>query len=203
MPTLRRIASHSRRSCEHCRVVHGDKHCVIQTRKFKNAKECEVWKESVAKTHFTVWQLNYAGSRSKKSGIKYYRCSRTVGNHVRGISELKTSGTMTMVHYCTSFLKEIYSRDGKITAVYCTRHINHDVSPAKLPLSNTDKAVIASYALKGHDAAVIRDMIRQVVTDPRAKLHWVLTGEIEKVLMNIRLNKGTKEAATNVISIGR
>ncbi|KAK6049901.1 hypothetical protein COOONC_12594, partial [Cooperia oncophora] len=109
-------------------------------------------------------------------------------------AETKESEDVT-INSCTSFLKEIYLHDRSIIARYCTRHTNHDVSAAKLPLSNADKTIIASYLRKGLNVKATANMIPRVYTDPRTKLHWIVTSEIEQVLSSLKSDqRKVKEA---------
>uniref|UniRef100_A0A7I4YGE4 C2H2-type domain-containing protein n=1 Tax=Haemonchus contortus TaxID=6289 RepID=A0A7I4YGE4_HAECO len=171
---------------EHCLVVHEVKDCVIQARSFKDAYECEMWKESIAKTHCTAWLINGRSNVNGNLQVAYYRCSRVFKNRYRWrSSEPRKSPTMAVANYCTSFLKEIYAHDGTVTVKYCLGHVYHDVSPANLPLSNSDKAVIANYLRQGFDAEVVREMIRREFTDPKTKLHHVTTSDIKKILSNL------------------
>ncbi|PIO73162.1 zinc finger, C2H2 type [Teladorsagia circumcincta] len=88
--------------------------------------------------------------------------------------------------------EEIHLLDGTVTVRYCTRHVNHDLSPALLPLSKADKTVIENYYRQGHDAEEIHNMIRQEYTDPKTKLYWVATSEIRKVLSSLASSKRNK-----------
>ncbi|PIO73163.1 hypothetical protein TELCIR_04887 [Teladorsagia circumcincta] len=89
-------------------------------------------------------------------------------------------------------VKEIHSPDGTVIVRYCLKHVNHDLDYALLPLSKTDKSVIANYCRQSHDAEVIQNMIRQEYTDPKTKLHWVATSEIRKVLSSLASSKRNK-----------
>ncbi|KAK6011800.1 zinc finger, C2H2 type [Ostertagia ostertagi] len=185
----------------HCRTVHGDEDCTIQTCTFRSKEECEMWKDFIARTHCTAWQISGKSHRSQVNNdhIVYYRCSRVPSKQHRTRSEGNKTQTTSTVHYCTSFLKEIHSHNGLITVRYCLKHVNHDFSHARLPLSNADKAVIAQYSQQTHDAEVIQNMIRQAYTDPETKLHWVSTSEIKRVLTS--LVRSVREEARDSMNV--
>nr|CDJ81866.1 Hypothetical protein CBG22545 [Haemonchus contortus] len=167
---------------EHCRTVHDDPDCVVEMRTFQNAKECEKWKDSLAESHCTAW-LICEGYWSTAHNTLYYQCSRC------------EPGTSSVINppYCTSFLKEFIYEDGAILVKYCTRHLNHNLSTRDLPLSNTDKNIVAGYLRMGLDVDVIRDRLREEYTDPRSRLHWISTAEICDISANLQYESKLNE----------
>ncbi|KAK6060821.1 hypothetical protein COOONC_01522 [Cooperia oncophora] len=71
--------------------------------------------------------------------------------------------------------------DGAILVKYCTRHINHPLSTRDLPLSDTDKDIIAGYLRQDIDEYILLDKIRKKYPDPQIRLHWICSDDIRNI----------------------
>ncbi|KAK5983823.1 hypothetical protein GCK32_017672 [Trichostrongylus colubriformis] len=164
----------------HCRLYHDDEACVVEERSFNNHMEFEAWKEETEKKFLTFWQL--AGkSDHGRHHITYYKCYRCRRQAV----DKKRLVTPS----CTSFMRkhvDFAKNSGGILVKFCTRHINHDVSAASLPLSKSDKNVITQYLRKGFGTRAIRKQLHELYTDPNVRLHYVSSSDIRKVRASLQ-----------------
>uniref|UniRef100_A0A7I4YE21 C2H2-type domain-containing protein n=1 Tax=Haemonchus contortus TaxID=6289 RepID=A0A7I4YE21_HAECO len=178
---------------KHCREAHKDEACVVQTELFKSVEDYEAWKESVAKAYCTAW-LNVGRSRNMVHEIAYYRCSRVHSTRRRAKKLLPDA----QYGYCTSFLNEYIYDDGTVFVKYCVRHISHDVNAASLPLTKKDREVIARYLEWNFDEDSVRDMIREVYSDPRTRLYWIRPEDIKKAMSSAAWQKRKQRGAVSL-----
>ncbi|KAK6012769.1 hypothetical protein OSTOST_22055 [Ostertagia ostertagi] len=174
----------------HCRDVHEDEECIVQTEIFKSVKEYETWKESVAKAYCTAW-LNVGEHGILPTEITYYRCSRVHSTRRRAKKLLPG----TQYGYCTSFLNEYVYDDGTVFVKFCVRHISHDVSAASLPLTKKDRDIIASYLKLNVDEDSVRDLIREDYNDPSTRLYWIRPADIRRAMSSLAWQKRKQREA--------
>uniref|UniRef100_W6NFU9 Protein T20F7.1 n=1 Tax=Haemonchus contortus TaxID=6289 RepID=W6NFU9_HAECO len=171
----------------HCRLHHDDEACVVEERSFDNDMEFEAWKEATEKKFLTFWHLS--GRKQKgRDDVVYYKCSRSGLRRLRGKGKVAPH-TKVVTPFCTSFLQKYIARSGGILVKFCTKHIGHDLDAVSLPLSKSDKNLIAQYLEQGLPSKTIRSKIREKYTDPSVKLHWISSSDIKNVMASINLQR--------------
>ncbi|KAK6025964.1 hypothetical protein OSTOST_08119 [Ostertagia ostertagi] len=161
----------------HCFHVHEDKYSIVQQRIFNSARKCELWKESIKKSHCTAW-IETDRYRTDTQVVVLYRCSRVIGNgaHCDNLEEVGPGE----VYSCTSFLKEHISDDGSVLVKYCTRHVAHELEVAELPFSKSDEEFIEDLIRQGLSMVAIRRKVRSHF-GPTDRLHWITDGDIRNI----------------------
>uniref|UniRef100_W6NKT4 Zinc finger domain containing protein n=1 Tax=Haemonchus contortus TaxID=6289 RepID=W6NKT4_HAECO len=171
----------------HCRLHHDDEACVVEERSFDNDMEFEAWKEATEKKFLTFWHLS--GRKQKgRDDVVYYKCSRSGLRRLRGKGKVAPH-IKVVTPFCTSFLQKYIARSGGILVKFCTKHIGHDLDAISLPLSKSDKNLIAQYLEQGLPSKTIRKKIREKYTDPSVKLHWISSSDIKNVMASINLQR--------------
>ncbi|KAK5964279.1 hypothetical protein GCK32_008174 [Trichostrongylus colubriformis] len=166
----------------HGRKDHGDSQCLVHKRVFRTAMECELWKNQIANTHRTAW-VEGGRCRDGPNVVVFYRCSRVSDEDRHG--EVDSRDEEPPLTSCTSFLKEFINDDGTIIVRYCTRHISHGLKITDMPLSYSDKEIIADFIRRGLEPSLIQQVLKKQYSSAM-RLHWVTERDIEDVSASIR-----------------
>ncbi|VDO30785.1 unnamed protein product [Haemonchus placei] len=177
----------------HCNVEHThdgangeEQDYTVHDLDFASKKDFEMWlNETCEKTVTSLYK------NSKSANTIYYRCNRS-GKFVSKSKQRVRCSRKAVLH-CSCYVNARFNSDGTVGVKACFGHVGHELEPALLHLSDSQRQYLKSM-LEEHSLDYVIRRCRKDFPAKDSRMHFMTKADLWNIINKYDLKPGYRDA---------